>query len=175
MPRKYLKRVIPHPTELKKHQSLRWLGELLDGPNIWHLTRGSVSRACFVGIFCAFLPLPMQMAIAAAMSILFRANLPLSVALVWLTNPITMPPVFYMCYQIGSWLLKRPPIEFHFSLESITSGLSQIWEPLLIGSLVCGVVFGTLGYLLMQMFWMWSVRRNWATRLARRKSKPSTE
>lgn len=82
MPRKYLKRVIPHPTELKKHQSLRWLGELLDGPNIWHLTRGSVSRACFVGIFCAFLPLPMQMAIAAAMSILFRANLPLSVALV---------------------------------------------------------------------------------------------
>ncbi|PPC74140.1 DUF2062 domain-containing protein [Pokkaliibacter plantistimulans] len=172
MPRKLLKRFIPQPAELKKHRSLRWLGELLDGPNIWHLTRGSVSRACFVGIFCAFLPMPFQMVVAAVFSILCRSNMPLSVALVWLTNPVTMPPVFYFCYRIGAWMLNMEPV--HFSFSALTSGLGSslknIWEPLLAGSLTCGIVFGCLSYLLMQGFWQWSVRRNWAARIAKRKA-----
>ncbi|MFP8966070.1 DUF2062 domain-containing protein [Pokkaliibacter sp. CJK22405] len=165
MPRKILKRFIPQPAELKKHPSLRWLGELLDGPNIWHLTRGSVSRACFVGVFCAFLPMPFQMVVAAVFSIVCRANLPLSVALVWLTNPITMPPVFYFCYRVGTWLLGISPVEF--SIHALTS--SHLWEPLIIGSVTCGIVFGCLSYILMQLFWKWSVRRNWAARIKRRR------
>jgi uncharacterized protein (DUF2062 family) len=24
---------------------------------------------------------------------------------VWITNPITMPPIFYGCYKLGAWIL----------------------------------------------------------------------
>jgi uncharacterized protein (DUF2062 family) len=48
-----------------------------------------------VGLFCAFIPVPFQMLLAAPSAIIFSANLPVSIALVWITNPITMPPIFF--------------------------------------------------------------------------------
>ena len=41
-----------------------------------------------VGLFVALMPIPLQMAVAAAIAILVRSNLPISVSLVWLTNPV---------------------------------------------------------------------------------------
>jgi len=55
-----------------------------------------------VGLFCAFVPLPIQMLLAAAAAIIFRVNLPISVGLVWITNPVTIPPMFYFCYKVGT-------------------------------------------------------------------------
>jgi uncharacterized protein (DUF2062 family) len=68
------------------------------------------------------------MAFAAAAAIYFRANLPVSVALVWVTNPLTMPPLFYFAYQVGLWFLNQPAAEsFDFSL------LGDVWQPFLTG------------------------------------------
>jgi uncharacterized protein (DUF2062 family) len=37
-----------------------------------------------VGLFCAFIPVPFQMLLAAPSAIIFSANLPVSIALVWI-------------------------------------------------------------------------------------------
>lgn len=145
-------------------------GKLLHDPNLWHLNRRSVAGAFFWGLFWACIPIPAQMVTAAASAILFRTNLPISVALVWLTNPLTMPPVFYFNYLVGSWLLHAPikVDQFHASVAWFESVVGQIWEPLIVGSVVCGLVSGVLGYLGMRAFWRWHVLRQFRQRQAER-------
>ncbi len=105
MPRRLFKRYMPDPESIRSQKSLRFLGKLTHDPNLWHLNRHSVSRAMAAGLFAAFIPMPMQMLLAAGLAVWIRSNLPSSVGLVWLTNPITMPPVFYCTYKLGAWLM----------------------------------------------------------------------
>lgn len=108
MPRKLFKKYMPNEEKLKRHKHLSWLGSHIHDPNLWHLTRKSVARAFFVGLFCAFLPIPLQMLVAAFMAIFLRSNLPISIGLVWITNPLTMPPIFYFTYRVGDFLIGDP-------------------------------------------------------------------
>ena len=95
MAKKTIQRFLPDPNKIRHHKSLKIFGRLLQDANLWHLNRRSARGAFAVGLFFAFIPVPFQMVLAAAGAILFRVNLPISVALVWLTNPLTMPPIFY--------------------------------------------------------------------------------
>jgi len=55
-----------------------------------------------------YLPPLGRLLIAAAGAIAFRVNLPISVALVWISNPVTIPPMYYFAYLVGSWILGVP-------------------------------------------------------------------
>ncbi len=170
MPRKLIKKFMPDERKLKANRYLSWLGSHIHDPNLWHLTRKSVSRAFFVGLFCAFIPLPSQMLIAAVAALFVRSNLPISVSLVWLTNPLTIPPMFYFAYWIGTLIIGVDvvAIDFEVSLEWLKAEIDHIWLPLVVGSLVCAIVSGTLGYLLMQRFWVWHVNKSWRNRKGRK-------
>ena len=80
MPRRLFKRYMPDPEDLKGHPTLRHLGQVLHDPNLWHLNRHSVSRAMAMGLFAAFIPIPMQMLLAASLAVISRANLPISIS-----------------------------------------------------------------------------------------------
>ncbi len=177
MPRRFIKRYLPNEATIKAHPSLRRLGNALHNPNLWHLNRNSVSLAFLVGIFCAFLPVPMQMLIAAALAIMIHSHLAISVGLVWITNPLTIPPIFYFTYQLGSWMLGGPAhnIEFTLTLEWITGELSQIWWPLLCGSLVSGLFFSVLSYFIVRWMWAWHVGKSWRLRKRARQKKSKTK
>ena len=157
MPRRLIKRFMPDPALIREHKSLRFLGTLLHDPNLWHLNRHSVARAMAVGIFAAFIPMPFQMLLAAFLAVNARANMPISVGLVWLTNPITMPPVFYITYKTGAWLMNIPArtLPDELTWEWISGQLSTVWQPFLLGSVVCGVVLGALAYCLTMLYWRW--------------------
>ncbi len=96
MARNLLKRFIPTPAAIKSNPALHFLGDLLHDPNLFHLNRHSVSVAFFWGLFIALLPIPGQMPVAAGAALLLRCNLPITVALVWITNPFTMPFFFFL-------------------------------------------------------------------------------
>ncbi len=172
MPKNALKKFFPSPQAVKEHPSLQFLGKLLHEPNLWHMNRRSVSRAFMVGLFCAFLPMPFQMVVATVIGIWARSNLPISIGLVWLTNPITMPPIFYFTYLIGTWILGAPdhPIEVELSVEWFTAELANIWQPLLLGSMLCAVIFAVLGYAGIRLAWRIHVVRAWRKRQAARQT-----
>ena len=155
MPKKLIKRYMPDHKAVRDHRYLRVFGDLLHDPNLWHLNRRSASGAFAIGLFVAFMPVPFQMLLAAGTAILARVNLALSVALVWLTNPLTMAPIFYFAYKIGAWLLDVPPRNFNFQLsdEWLVSELGASWAPLLLGSFVLASISALAGFLLIRGLW----------------------
>lgn len=173
MPKKFLRRWLHTPKFLAGHGSPRLLKPLLQDPNLFHLNRHSVSTAFFVGLFCAFLPIPGQTIIAGLLALFFGCNLPISLALIWITNPLTIPPIFFLTYELGRWLLHSPPMDFdiHLSWEWFTLQGRAILAPLLLGSLISGLVFGGLGFVAMYQLWRWTVVRNWENRKRRRQGK----
>ncbi|HFE39458.1 MAG TPA: DUF2062 domain-containing protein [Gammaproteobacteria bacterium] len=170
MPKKFIKRFLPADETLKNHKSLGIFGRLILAPNLWHLNKRSVSRAFAVGLFCAFIPVPFQMVLAAAGALMARANLPISVALVWITNPVTMPPIFYAAYLVGSWVLNTPPMEIEFSLtiEWLETGFQSIWQPFLLGCLISGIISAVAGLLSIRAIWRYLVLKSWQKRKLKR-------
>lgn len=173
MPRRLLQRYMPHPDTLKRTRSLRFLSHLMANTSLWVLTRHSVGNAFMVGLFCALLPIPFQMVVAALGAWLLRCNLPLSVGLVWLTNPLTMPIVFYGNYRLGAWLLDTPArhVPDHLSTQWIAAQMLDILPVLLFGSLVAAVVVGLTSNLMIRLLWRWHVARSWKRRTQRRRAR----
>jgi len=172
MPKRYFKKYIPQPDKLKKNKILALLGSKIYEQDLWHLNRKSVAKAFLNGLFWAALPMPLQMLAAALFAIPLRANIPLSIALVWVSNPITMPFLFYFNYLIGTLVVgSNHTSEFHLSIEWIWSKLEHIWLPLYIGSFITGIVSGALGYLTILILWRHKVNKRWNARKLRTKKK----
>lgn len=173
MPKRIIQRFMPDHKKVRDHKRLKFLGTLLHDPNILHLNRRSVAGAFSVGFFVAFVPVPFQMVLAAIGAILARVNLPISVALVWITNPITMPPLFYTAYKVGTWILDRPiqKVQFELSIEWLMQELGLIWQPFLLGCFVCGVGLAVLGNVTIRLLWRMHVVRNWRQRRQRQANK----
>jgi uncharacterized protein (DUF2062 family) len=170
MPRKTIRRILPDFAKVLKHPSLRWTEPLVRDPNLLHINRESVSLAVFIGIFAAFIPLPGQTFIAAALAFWWHANLPISVLTIWISNPLTIGPMFYLTHRLGSFLLGSDPIDFTVSLtwQWFSNIGAQILLPLLTGSLLCGLVLASCGYFAINYLWRWKVIRNWEKRKDKR-------
>lgn len=170
MPKKKLQKLFPSPEQIRQNKSLSFLAPLMGKPNLWHLNRRSVAQAFFIGIFCAFIPMPFQMALAGILAFYFNSNLPISIGLVWLSNPITIPPIFYATYSFGAYLLDIPAREFNsdLSLNALLTELNGIWLPLYLGSLLTGFIFACLGYITMRVIWRLHVVSQWEKRKAQR-------
>jgi hypothetical protein len=171
MPRRFLRRLLPTNRWFRDHPRLRGLGARLHDPALWHLNRHSVSGGVGVGLFVAWVPLPFQMLIAAIGALALRVHLPLAVLAVWVTNPLTIPPMYMLAVRTGSWLLGREPkrLEFQFSVGWLGDKLADVWAPLLLGCLVLGVISALAGVAATRLLWRVVVVRSWLERRARRR------
>jgi uncharacterized protein (DUF2062 family) len=174
MAKKILKRFLPNPHKLQKSKSLKIFGDFLLNPNLWHLNRYSVATATSIGLFVSYIPFPGHMLTAALLAIIFRANLPLSVAMVWVSNPFSIFPMFYFAYKVGCFVLGRTPTPFHFhvSFEWLLAEINTIGIPLIVGSLVCGTILAIIGNIAIRIFWRYSVTKAWKERAKKRQSLP---
>ena len=153
---KYLfKKYLPHPDIIVKNRWIKLLGPRLQESGLWHINRKSCSSGVAVGVFCAFVPIPFQMLLAAIASILLRSNILVAVPMVWIINPITMPPMFYFCYLVGAQILNSNIEVFAFELSFtwLLTGLLEIWQPFLLGCLVVGFVTSALSFILIRVLW----------------------
>lgn len=143
--KKTFKKISPNPDTVRNHKYLKKLK--LDTPALWNFNRKSISKGVAIGLFCAFLPMPMQMILASVLAIAFAGNILISIALVWITNPLTIPPIYYGLYKLGAWMLGVKLVaDFEFSTKYIGEVFATIWQPLLLGSFTISIVSAIIGY-----------------------------
>jgi len=135
-------------------------------PSLWHLNRRSVAKAFAIGLFCTWLPLPFQTILAGFLAIVFCANLPLSVVLVFISNPLTMPAMLYFAYRVGAYIMSvaPEPMNFSLSIEWLSNLIGSSWQPLILGSLVMSVVSSLLGYIVIRVLWRLHIIQRWQNR-----------
>jgi hypothetical protein len=131
------------------------------------VNRNSVSKAVLVGVFYAFIPMPLQMLAVVLMIPFIKFNVPIGVSLVWITNPVTMPFVFYAELVIGDLLTMSPisqNLDFMVELFTMdwfsTAFLSKLMEviiPLYAGALFTALILSVLSYYLVRWLWFRSV------------------
>jgi uncharacterized protein (DUF2062 family) len=139
----------------------------------WAGDRHSFAKAGFIGMFCMMLPIPFQMVFSSAFAYYLRANIPLATALAWITNPLTMWPIWYGGYLFGTWFFGTPDL-FQAS-EHITIGsqiwfnevFPLIWKPFFLGNIILGSLFGTVTYLIIGYF-HWSYITNISKKVLRK-------
>ena len=163
---KKIKQYLPDITELRHKYKLGILGDSILSPTVWHFHRHAVARALLIGLFIGLQPLPGHMIMAAILSVLISANLPLAVITVWITNPITLAPISYLEYKVGMWLLQRPDGDFHISWtwQWFVNEFASIWFPMFIGSIFIGLIIAPLAYVLTLMGWRYWIIYQWGKR-----------
>ena len=78
--KKFFKKYTPNRDDVKEYKMLNFLGSSLFHEDLWKFNRISFCRATVIGLFWGWMPMMFQMIPAAYCAVVFRANLPLSVA-----------------------------------------------------------------------------------------------
>ncbi len=112
-----------------------------------------------VGIFVAFTPtVGFQMALTVLLAWIVRANKVVGVPLAWITNPVTIPPIFYFNYRVGALIVGsagRTMSDFAIREGPWWETVKAWWQVLVdvfwqcwLGSLIVATILGTATYFL---------------------------
>jgi uncharacterized protein (DUF2062 family) len=129
-------------------------------PEYLSVNRKMTSKAVLIGLFIAFIPMPMQMVAVILMMPFVRFNVPIGLLMCWITNPITMPFIYYIEYQMGSFLLSTQMMPVQMTIEWFSANIDNIFIPLYVGALFFSTTLSSLSYYLINHFWRSSVDKN---------------
>ena len=144
-----------------KHEKLKaFIKKYKIPPEYLSTNRRMVSKAVFIGLFIAFIPMPMQMVAVLALMPFIKFNVPIALAMCWFSNPFTMPPMYYMEYLTGSFFLGSEPLEVEMTLDWFSKNIDNIFIDLYVGTLFYSIIGSSLGYWLVNHFWKGSVHKD---------------
>jgi uncharacterized protein (DUF2062 family) len=172
--REWIRRRMPTEEGLRQTRGLRWLAPLLGRPGLWHLNRRRVALGAAIGVFCGLLIPLAQIAGAAVLALLLRANLPVAALATFITNPVTIGPIFVLAYRTGAAVLgeQAEPAAAQAlerstqEAEPVSEGGRPRWieqaraigKPLFLGLVIFAVGGGVLTWLAVYLVWTLGVR-----------------
>ena len=149
-------RPLPRRSNIHRYPVLKWFsGTARRRVFLWSFRSREMVTALFLGLIVAFMPLVgIQMLIVFFLALWFRANLPVIVALQWVSNPFTMGPIYFADYQIGLAMMElfsiapepnpllQPDYDWaHFELRDL-GALLDTFPPMMLGGLALGSFIG---------------------------------
>ena len=155
---RWLKSITPDRHTLEKLWCLRPFKALVLDRGCWTFNRQSVTRAFALGLFIAFIPpspLPVHIVTCVILGVLFRLNLPVLIATVFVSNPFTWVPQVAGSIWVGAKLMGMDlmPVLHELQHRHPWSHVGELWAPLLLGALVLGSAAAAAGYVLAQFAW----------------------
>jgi uncharacterized protein (DUF2062 family) len=112
--------------------------------------------------------MPMQMLAVLAITPFIKFNVPIAISMVWLSNPITMPFMYYMEYQTGNFLLGNESLgNIELTLDWFSDNWDKIIVPLYVGTIPYAIGVSSLIYLAINKLWIDSVKKETSERKKR--------
>lgn len=167
-----LRRNMPTREALEGNRFTRHLARRQE---LWRFTRRSVPRGVAIGLLVGIFALipGIQMIGAALMCVPGRGNIPIAVAMTFLSNPATTPLILIVSAMIGNFLGFRADVNTVYAMVDRSASLNEwaTWffsdaaPAVLVGLAVLSVVAAAVGYLLAAVIWRPIVARRRKQRL----------
>src|SRR3954447_20951432 len=168
----WIKRHIPTRDTVHRYRLLRPFSRHLTHSSLWRMTRRSVPRGVALGFFVAVIIPVMHTAVAALLAIPARANVAVAALFTLAVNPITITPLYYAAYRIGSWELHHdaslvnPAAAERFSseLSRLLFWIHEASGSIAVGVLTIAVVAAVVGYAIAALVWRFWSHSRWRQR-----------
>jgi uncharacterized protein len=135
-----LLRPLPRRANVRRYPFIKWFAEAArKRPFLWSFRRENVLPALYVGSVISLMPLyGVQVLVALGVALLFRANLTITVALQFITNPFTIVPIYGFTGWVGSKLMLAMDIGSELPKAAFYA------NALVVGGVVVGLVVALL-------------------------------
>ncbi len=154
-----LRALAPSREQIEANPWLRRLAPWLADPKLWCWSRRGVAMGMAIGLFIGFLIPIAQILLAAAAAVVLRANVPIAAAGTFVTNPRTVPPIYYAAYRLGAWATGTSATAAVSWADpvSVLESLGSIGVPLFAGLAITACISAAASYLLISRVWIWHV------------------
>lgn len=168
----WVTRHIPTRDSIHRYRLLRPFAPYLGDPALWRLTRRSVPRGVALGLFVGIIIPFMHTAVAALLAIPLRANVAVAAAFTLVINPLTIPPMYYAAYRIGSWELHydativnaADAARFSSELRRVLFWVHHASGSIAVGILTLAALSAAIGYLVATFAWRFWCASRWRRR-----------
>ena len=153
---------------------------LVSHPRLWHwlyvtgcLRVGpeAAARGVAVGLFIGLTPtVGFQTVFMIVGCIVLRGNFPVAFAVSWLSNPITMGPLYWGFHELGQFLYEVVPFSRNPIPDWMIEGPMDTVLFTAIGSLLVATSFAVAGYLFSHWLHRFLIARRKARKAAREDS-----
>ncbi|MBE2287702.1 MAG: DUF2062 domain-containing protein [Prosthecobacter sp.] len=166
-------RFLKHPRKLRDRPTMRWFARHFLDKRVWKPTQHTLSGGMAVGMFITLQLLPIQMPTATILAAIFRVNIPIAIAMCWLSNPFTIPFIAWLEYAIGKWFLAlyttvpTTPFPNHLPESMVDAWLvlKEHAPVMLVGGIILGAVCSLVSYVGTWGFWEVGTRMEAAKKL----------
>jgi uncharacterized protein (DUF2062 family) len=171
MSRRFFRRFALNRERLRRLWFVAPFDHLLHDPDLWGIRRRSVVPAFALGLFIAFMPVPGHALIAGLLAIALRINVAIAAVTTFVSNPLTIGPMFFFAYKLGRILLglEPQPFIFELSLSWLGNQFLLIWQPMVLGCVLLGSISAFVGYVALDLLWRASIADYLAARRKRKK------
>lgn len=159
MPRRFFRKFAVNRDFFHAQWYLAPFRKLLNEQNLWAVRRRTVVPAFAIGLFIGYMPFPGHPLFAALLALLFRVNLPVAAITTFVSNPLTMGPMYFLAHRLGRTLLNMEPrpFEFELSIRWVMESFQNNWQPMMLGCLILGTILAITGYIVLDLLWRASI------------------
>jgi uncharacterized protein (DUF2062 family) len=126
---------------------------LLERGGCLHVDEFALARGVSLGLFVGLTPtVGIQTAMMIAGSLMFRANFPAAFIVSFVSNPVTMAPLYYGFHELGVGLMRWLPVT-RAATESLGHNFAADTIATLVGSMAVAIPASILGYFAFLGLW----------------------
>lgn len=162
--KKKLRKLIPSTHAIENSREFKGLKSSFKASCYWSRDHQCIARGVAAGLASCVIP-GFQFFYAAILVIILRGNAPVALLFTFVSNPLTVVPITYFIYRIGTYLIGKNGnnivihafqwdfSSFHAFWFNIRIWILQFGKAFLVGLPIASLIFGLIGYFGSLLIW----------------------